>query len=130
MIEQTMILLKPDAVARGLVGEITTRFEKAGFKIVGMKMVHIDEEMAKKHYSAKILKFKQEKINNISITSIMPSLSKQQYVAFNLAVNNGYYEFPKLITLDDLARLMKISYSTYQEHLKRAESKLLPSLIK
>jgi len=55
MIEQTMILLKPDAVARGLVGEITTRFEKAGFKIVGMKMVHVNEEMAKKHYSAKLI---------------------------------------------------------------------------
>lgn len=50
MIQRTLILLKPDAVKRCLVGEIISRFEKAGFKIVGMKMVWIDREFAKKHY--------------------------------------------------------------------------------
>ena len=49
--ERTLILLKPDAVARGLVGEIIARFEKAGLKIVGMKMVHPTEEKAAGHYA-------------------------------------------------------------------------------
>jgi nucleoside-diphosphate kinase len=49
--ERTLVLLKPDAVARGLVGEITKRFEKAGLKIVGMKMVHSSEEKAAGHYA-------------------------------------------------------------------------------
>jgi nucleoside-diphosphate kinase len=40
--ERTLILLKPDAVKRGLVGEIISRFEKAGFKIAGMKMVSLN----------------------------------------------------------------------------------------
>ena len=51
MIEQTLILLKPDAVKRGLMGRIISRFEDAGLKVVGSKMVAIGEEFGKKHYS-------------------------------------------------------------------------------
>lgn len=51
MIERTLVLLKPDAVQRGLIGEIVSRFEKAGFKIIGMKMVYADKETAGKHYA-------------------------------------------------------------------------------
>jgi len=54
MIEQTLVLIKPDGVQRGLVGEITQRFEKVGLKIIGMKMVWVDAEFAKKHYKAHI----------------------------------------------------------------------------
>jgi nucleoside-diphosphate kinase len=51
MIEKTLILVKPDGVQRGLTGEILKRFENVGLKIVGMKMVWIDEAFATKHYS-------------------------------------------------------------------------------
>ena len=50
LIEQTVVLVKPDGVKRGLVGEIVGRFERIGLKIVGMKMVWVDEEMVRKHY--------------------------------------------------------------------------------
>lgn len=50
MIERTLILIKPDGVKRGLVGEILSRFERAGLKIAGMKMVLADEAMVLKHY--------------------------------------------------------------------------------
>lgn len=49
-IEKTLVLIKPDGVERGLVGEIIHRFERVGLKIIGMKMIQIDEEFAKKHY--------------------------------------------------------------------------------
>jgi nucleoside-diphosphate kinase len=51
MIERTLVLLKPDAVQRGVCGEIIKRLEKAGLKIVGMKMVWADRDFSKKHYS-------------------------------------------------------------------------------
>ena len=51
MIERTLVLLKPDAVQRALVGEIISRFEKPGFKIIGLKMVYADKETAGKHYA-------------------------------------------------------------------------------
>ena len=50
MMERTLVLLKPDAVQRGLMGNIISRFENAGFKAVGAKMVWIDQEFGKKHY--------------------------------------------------------------------------------
>jgi len=50
MIERTLVLLKPDAVKRGLMGRVISRFEDAGLKVVGSKMVQINEEFGKKHY--------------------------------------------------------------------------------
>ena len=49
-VERTLVLLKPDAVARGLVGRLTQRFEEAGLKVVGTKMVRMDADLAKRHY--------------------------------------------------------------------------------
>jgi nucleoside-diphosphate kinase len=56
MIERTLVLLKPDAVQRCVSGEILSRFERAGLKVVGMKMVWCTPEMAKKHYKAHVSK--------------------------------------------------------------------------
>ncbi len=50
IIERTLVFIKPDGVKRGLVGEIIYRFERAGLKIVGLKMVWLDEEWARRHY--------------------------------------------------------------------------------
>ncbi len=50
MIERTLVLIKPDGVQRSLSGEIISRFEKAGLKIVGLKMKWVDENFAKDHY--------------------------------------------------------------------------------
>ncbi len=49
-LERSLILIKPDGVQRGLVGRIMQRFEDVGFKIVGAKMVWIDDDFGKKHY--------------------------------------------------------------------------------
>jgi len=49
-VERTLVLLKPDAVARGLAGRIITRFEDAALKIVGVNMRHIDADFNRKHY--------------------------------------------------------------------------------
>jgi nucleoside-diphosphate kinase len=49
--ERTLIIIKPDAIYRNLVGEIITRFERKGLKIVGMKMIELTEDMLKDHYS-------------------------------------------------------------------------------
>ena len=49
--ERSLIILKPDAVQRGLVGTIISRLEQRGLKIIGMKLVHMDEDLARKHYA-------------------------------------------------------------------------------
>ena len=48
--ETTLVLLKPDAVQRGLVGEIVNRLEKTGLKITGMKLMQVSQELANQHY--------------------------------------------------------------------------------
>ena len=49
--EQTLVIIKPDAVQRGLIGEVTTRFERKGLKLMGMKMIYLDDQTLKEHYS-------------------------------------------------------------------------------
>lgn len=51
MIEKSLVVLKPDAVKRGIAGEIIHRFERAGLKIVGAKLICISRELASKHYN-------------------------------------------------------------------------------
>lgn len=48
--ERTLVIFKPDAVMRGIVGEVLTRFERAGFKIIGMKMITPNYDLLYKHY--------------------------------------------------------------------------------
>lgn len=48
--ERTFVMIKPDAVQRGIIGEIISRFENKGIKIIAMKMVSVDKELAEKHY--------------------------------------------------------------------------------
>ena len=49
--ERTLILVKPDAFARGLTGEIVARFENTGLKIVAMRHMQVTEDLAKQHYA-------------------------------------------------------------------------------
>ncbi len=49
--ERTLVIIKPDAVQRGLTGEIITRFERRGLRLAGMKLIHIDRPLAERHYA-------------------------------------------------------------------------------
>ena len=51
MIQRTLVLVKPDGVQRGMVGEITARLERRGLKLIALKMMWIDDELAAKHYA-------------------------------------------------------------------------------
>lgn len=83
-----------------------------------------------KKYKYELLYFKEKKISNIMIFSILPELTAKQKKALELAEKNGYYEYPRKIKLEKLARIMGVSLSTYQAHLRKAEKKLLPFIIK
>lgn len=55
-LERTFVLLKPDAVARRLTGEIISRFERRGLKIIGLKQLQVTPELSKKHYAEHVSK--------------------------------------------------------------------------
>lgn len=49
--ERSLVIVKPDAVQRGLVGDIVSRFERKGLKLVGMKMIRLDDVILQEHYA-------------------------------------------------------------------------------
>ncbi len=49
--ERSLVLIKPDAIQRGLAGEIISRIERKGLKLVAMKMLHMDKALAQRHYA-------------------------------------------------------------------------------
>ncbi len=49
--ERTLIIIKPDAVQRGLIGQIINRFERRGLRVAAMKLIHISESLAQRHYA-------------------------------------------------------------------------------
>jgi len=64
MIEQTFVMIKPDGVQRGYVGEILARFEKVGLKVIGLKMISVDKDFAAQHYTEDISKRRGEHVRN------------------------------------------------------------------
>ena len=71
MIEQTLVLLKPDAVQRGFIGEIITRLERAGLKIVAMKLAKADKKLAESHYTEELAQRRGEHVRNYNINFLM-----------------------------------------------------------
>ncbi|HUK89404.1 MAG TPA: nucleoside-diphosphate kinase [Blastocatellia bacterium] len=49
--ERTLVLIKPDAIQRGMVGRITTRFEEKGLKLIGLKFMRLEDQILNEHYS-------------------------------------------------------------------------------
>ncbi len=74
-IEKTLVVFKPDALERGLVGEILTRFERVGLKIVAAKMVRPTREHLEKHYEeiGKLKTRRGEKAYNITLELLQQS---------------------------------------------------------
>lgn len=87
-------------------------------------------QLAEKYHKEVLLKFKQSKVKYASILNVLPNLSEKQKQAMDLAIRAGYYNFPKKIRLIELANEMKVSYSTFQAHLKKAEKKLIPHIFR
>ena len=71
MIERTLVLIKPDGVKRGLIGEIIKRFENCGLKIVALKQSWVDKEFAKGHYTEDISKRRGEHVRNLLLDYIV-----------------------------------------------------------
>src|SRR5690348_1643014 len=71
--ERTLIILKPDAVQRGIAGEILTRFERAGLKIVGIKMLKPDYDHYYKHYEniGKMISRRGQKAFDVTLDMMM-----------------------------------------------------------
>ena len=62
MIQQTLVLIKPDGVQRGLIGEVIKRFEQRGLKIIALKLTKVSRDLAQNHYTDDIAKRRGEAV--------------------------------------------------------------------
>ncbi|MGV8152413.1 MAG: nucleoside-diphosphate kinase [Candidatus Nanoarchaeia archaeon] len=92
-IEQTLVLVKPDGVERQLIGEIIKRFEQRGFKIVGLKLVKVDMDMAQKHYTEDITQRRGERVRN----SLLKYLTEGPVVAIAIQGVDAIENIRKLV---------------------------------
>ncbi|GAH10630.1 unnamed protein product, partial [marine sediment metagenome] len=79
-------------------------------------------------FQIKLKSIQETKIDEIFLPHIMPKLSPKQKKVIELAVKLGYFDFPRKINLDGLAKELKLSKQTVQQHLRIAEKKLVPFL--
>lgn len=79
-------------------------------------------------FDVEIKSIKETKLSDIFFPHIFPKISTKQKEAIELAIKNGYYEYPRKITLEKLAKIAKVKRQTFQENLRRAEKKLIPFL--
>lgn len=128
-IQQTLILIKPDGIQRGLIGEIIKRFEQRGIKIVAIKMRKVDKKFASKHYKQSIADKHGEHVRNylldyITATSIVAMVLEGSNVILHVRkiVGNTYPGEADIGTIrGDFAHASK----AYAKSAKKA----LPNLI-
>ncbi|MBT4375920.1 hypothetical protein HOD29_00915 [archaeon] len=87
-------------------------------------------KISEKKYNLKLKYFKQTKLQDIGVLNVFPNLTAKQQRAMDSAIDNGYYQYPRNIDVKTLAKKNKLSFSTFQEHLRKAENKLIPSFRK
>jgi predicted DNA binding protein len=97
------------------------------WNIAVMEKKDLEEPLriGERKYNARISSLKETKLKNIGILSVLPEITERQKEAFLLAYENGYYEYPRQIELEKLAKKMNLALSTYQAHLRKAEKSFL-----
>jgi len=104
-------------------------WEVASTKRVDLEaFIHYAEKL--ENVDSELFYLKDKKIGSLFVYSMMPKLTEKQKKVLVLAVENGYYGYPRKITLERLAKGAKISLSTYQFHLAKAEAKFIPFIAK
>lgn len=69
--QRTLILLKPDALERGIIGEIITRFERVGASIVGLKLLVSSEDTARQHYTDDLAQRRGEEVRELMVKMLI-----------------------------------------------------------
>lgn len=108
------VIILPDATE---IIEIGAHTKKDSLRVYNdYKKVNPDTKL-------KWIKYNKKSI--ITTFSLGEPLTEKQSTALNLAKQNGYYDYPHKITIEELAKIMKISRTTFQEHLRKAERKVI-----
>lgn len=83
-------------------------------------------QFVEKNLKGQLISIKKEKLKGMSIVTLFPRLTKKQKEAFELALSKGYYDYPRKISVQQLAKSTGLAFSAYHGHLRKAERLLLP----
>ncbi len=86
--------------------------------------------VARIQYGCQVQKLRNEKIENFGTITMLPPLTEKQYNSIMLAIKEGYYEVPRKVGVEKLAEIARLAVSTYTIHLRKAEKKLLPFIVR
>ena len=89
-------------------------------------MTKFINNLEKSKIEVEIQKIAKTKLDEVHFPKIMPKLTKRQKRAIEIAITKRYYSYSRKINLEDLAKEMKVGVSTFQEHLRKAENKIIP----
>jgi nucleoside-diphosphate kinase len=125
-------MLKPDAVRRRLAGEIIQRFEKAGFRIVSMKMLKPSKELVEKHYSNLVNQYEREKALSLQ-KKLVAFVSSGEVVAMLLEGNGAIKNVRRIVgstmPSDAQAGTIRGDYSIDSGDLADSEGRAVENLI-
>ena len=85
-------------------------------------------DIIKEKHLGKLIYIKRKEVSDFFMVNVMPKMTVKQRKALELAIRHGYYAYPRKITLKTLSKMMKLSYSTFHAHLRKAEQKIIPYL--
>lgn len=132
-------IVKDPIFLKSLYNEKIIHIEPALISHKGYELIHVasfDRKLLentfkelKKRNSGELLSIKNSKISGVTIMKTESNLTKKQHAALELALRHGYYNSPRKVSVEQLAKIAKLSFSTYQVHLRKAESKLMPQLL-
>tara|TARA_Y100000310_G_C20074447_1_gene530913 strand:+ start:36 stop:527 length:492 start_codon:yes stop_codon:yes gene_type:complete len=129
MIQQTLILIKPDGVQRGLIGEVIKRFEQRGLKIVGMKMIKANKSLAEKHYTESIAEKHGEDVRN----GLLNFITSAPVIAMVIQGSNAIAHVRKIVgnTYPGEAEVGTIrgDFTHASKAYAKSQTKALPNLI-
>lgn len=83
-----------------------------------------------KYFDVEVISIGREKVSEVFLPNLTPALTAKQKEALELAASMGYYDYPRRVYLEQMARKLGISRISLQERLHKAESKILPRLLK
>ncbi len=109
-------------------------FHKDGWEeweIASMERKAIEKliEIGEKIYELKFLEFYKRKIKNFGFLTLLPELTDKQEKSLRLALESGYYSYPRKTSLDKLAKVAKLAFSTFQAHIRKAENKIISYVV-
>ncbi len=85
-------------------------------------------EIGESVYKMELLEFKQREMKNFGFLNILPEFTERQKQAMQLAIDKGYYDYPRKTDLKSLAKQFKVAFSAFQTHIRKAEGKIIKSL--